>query len=223
MPRRDSVDKIVQSYFAAVAAEPFEYKGERYEVVKLTVSPLLLRGFTCPPGCGGCCPVFTLDYLPTEPAPYELERRYVEFNGARISLMSRTQEGRTEHHCSNLNMADGRCNVHGRQPFSCDFELIRFLHYAEAGEARMLTRLFGRGHAFLRVDQVSRGALCTITPRTDETAADVVRKLRRLAEWCDHFNLKHRVGSIIEWALGNPITPLVLDGHTRDPKTGLFY
>jgi hypothetical protein len=69
VPLRDSVDKIMTAYVAAVCAEPFTYKRKHYPVKKLVVSPLILRGFTCPPMCGGCCPTFSLDYLPDERTP----------------------------------------------------------------------------------------------------------------------------------------------------------
>lgn len=218
MPMRDSIDKVVTSYFAAVNARPFTYKGREYPVRTLVVSPLLLRGFECPPSCGGCCPTFSLDYLPDEEHPYDLEERYVEVNGRHVRIMSDTQRDREEHHCANLRMSDGRCSIHGKQPFSCDFELIRFLHSHNAGSVRMLTKLFGRGHAMLRVDG-ERGALCSITPTSIEARDDAVSKLRRLAQWCDHFHVKHRVQYIIEWAMQLPEEPLVLEA---DKRSGLF-
>ena len=217
MAKVDSIDKIVTSYFAAVCAEPFEYKGRRYEVPKLTISPHLLRGFTCPEGCGGCCPRFSLDYIPGEELPYEMGTRSVFLNGLEVLVYSDTQDNVTTHHCANLRTDNGRCGIHGRQPFSCDFELIRFLHYADTGEVRGLTKLFGRGHAMLRVDGV-RGALCQLTPVDAATTADTVRKLKRLAQWCEHFGVAHRVGYIVEWALGNPQHPLVLPSPTTAKK-----
>lgn len=217
MPMRDSLDKVITSYFAAVNAAPFTYKGRTYPVRPLVVSPLLLRGFTCPPQCGGCCPTFSLDYLPEEQHPYRLRARLVEFDGRHVVIMSDQQATRTEHHCRNLNMSNGRCGIHGKQPFSCDFELIRFLHpQAETAPTRMLTRLFGRGHAMLRVDD-HRGALCEITPATPESRDDTIRKLLRLAQWCDHFGVAHRVGYIVEWARTSPQQPLILPGASASP------
>lgn len=221
MPMRDSVDKIVTSYFSAVSSQSFIYKGQRHEVKTLVVSPLLLRGFTCPPMCGGCCPTFSLDYLPTEVHPYELTSRFVRFDHKDILVYSDTQEKRTEHHCANLQQEDGRCGIHGVQPFSCDFELIRFLHTVDGKHARALTRLFGRGHAMLRVDN-ERGALCTITEPTMASRLDAARKLRRLAQWCDHFKLPHRVSAIIDWASRpGPVEPLTL--HAPTNRRGILY
>lgn len=211
MPFRDSVDKVVTAYFAAVTAVPFTYKGREYPVPTLVVSPLLLRGFTCPAGCGGCCPTFSLDYLPSEKRPDNVQERFVLFNGRAVRILSDTQEGRTEHHCGNLNMSTGRCGVHGKHPFSCDFELIRFLHsHSPSASARMLTKLFGRGHAMLRVDG-ERGALCGITEPTPESRDDAIRKLERLLQWANHFHLPTRIPYILAWARdpvasSNPLT-----------------
>jgi hypothetical protein len=66
MPYTDSVDKIVTVYLASVCKKQIHYKGRIYTPKPLTVSPLIFRGFTCPANCGGCCPRFTLDYLPSD-------------------------------------------------------------------------------------------------------------------------------------------------------------
>lgn len=206
MARLDSLDKVIGVYFSLVADEAFEYRGKRYYPRKLQVSPLLFRGFTCPPGCGGCCPRFSLDYLPSEmrPADLELTPRAVEFNGYQICVLSDMQTDHKDYHCRNLDKSNGRCNVHGRQPFSCDFELIRFLEFQDEARPNVLTqKLFGRGWQLLRVDG-ERGALCEMTPVDDHTIAEVVRKLKRLKEWCEHFRLSHRVDPIIEWATRAP-------------------
>ena len=61
----------------------------------------------------------------------------------------------------------------------------------------------------LRVDG-DRGAMCTITPCSEEAIVDVVRKLHRLAQWCEHFGVEHRISSIIQWAESRPQDTLVL-------------
>lgn len=209
----DSVDKIVSIYVACVASEPFEYKGKVYNPKPLQVSPLIFRGFTCPAGCGGCCPRFSLDYLPYEPLPegVNLEPRTVTMttNGGvhEIQILSDKQDDHKNHHCRNLNMDDGRCGIHGRQPFSCDFELIRFLEFAptEVRDARSVVtqKLFGRGWAMLRVDG-ERGALCEMTPADAHTQAETLRKLRRLQEWSAHFGIRTKLGTIMEWVASGP-------------------
>lgn len=216
MPKRDSVDKIVQSYFACVAAESFTYGGERFEPRRLRVSPYVFRGFTCPASCAACCSRFSLDYLPKhlEAHPYKLTKRIVEFDGREIPIFSDTQEDHDDHHCRNVK-DNGRCGIHGVHPFSCDFELMRFMRFETAETptvgfaglgtasdgANVLTqKLYGRSHAMLRVDGETRGAMCTMTPPDADSVKEVVRKLKRLKTWCEHFGLKHKVDMIIEWA-----------------------
>lgn len=226
MPKRDSVDKIVTAYFAAVNSVPFRYKGTLYPVKTLTVSPALLRGYTCPAGCGGCCTVFSLDYLPTEKRPKNdaMHMRFVPIDieerdglaSTLVDLFTDWQETRTEHHCQELIEENGRCGIHGIHPFSCDFELARFFHSSDS--VRLGTQLYGRGWNMLRVDG-QRGAQCTITPPTEETKQDILRKLARLVQWCEHFHIPHRVRPIIDWVHTNPTTALVLSANRR---IGLF-
>lgn len=203
MAQRDTVDKIVQSYFAAVTRVPFTYKGKHYAPKRLAVSPLLFRGFTCPAGCGGCCPRFSLDYLPSEPHPREAQPRVVHFDGREVRLKSILQE-RGDHHCSKLDMDNGRCTIHGYHPFSCDFELIRSLISGDDKRSTFLTqKLYGRGWAMLRVDG-ERGALCEMTPADAANRDEVVRKLERLQCWTSAFGLITHVPTILEWAQSGP-------------------
>ena len=203
----DSVDKIVTAYFASVTAETFTYKGKTYDPRPLRVSPGIFRGFTCPAMCGGCCPRFSLDYLPSEPKPsIPLVERTIEFNGRAVKLLSDKQDDHAERFCRNLSRVDGRCGIHGRQPFSCDFELIRFITFKDPARANYVTqKKFGRGWAMMRIDG-ERGALCGITEPTAETVADNVRKLRRLDEWTTHFGLRTKLAPIIDWVASGPHT-----------------
>lgn len=202
MPLVDSIDKVVSSYFAAACLKPFTYKGRLYKPKPLVVSPQVFRGFTCPAGCGGCCPRFSLDYLPFEERPsYIVGKRMVEVNGKARLVYSDLQDDHSNHHCRNLRLSDGRCGVHGKQPFSCDFELIRFMHAQD--EVAVSTRLFGRGWQMLRIDG-ERGALCGITPADHESVGEVVRKLGRLRGWMEHFGLDHRLAPVIDWAASGP-------------------
>lgn len=219
MPQRDSLDKIIGTYFACVNAEPFTYKGHEYGVKPLRVSPDIFRGYTCPAICAGCCVRFSLDYLPTERHPHALalEQRHVNVNGKDFLVWSDMQKDHDDHYCRNVSKETGRCAVHGRHPFSCDFELIRFL---EAQDTKIRTRnpksgipkarynmltqkLYGRGWNMLRVDGV-RGARCEMTPVTKETTAEVVRKLKRLQKWMDYFEVSSRLDKIIKWAETGP-------------------
>lgn len=213
MPMRDTLDKVVGTYFAAVCDEPFEYKGDYYEPKTLVVSPQLLRGFTCPAECGACCPRFSLDYLPFEKRPAEyayLEPRDIIFNRDVFVVLSDLQLDHQDHHCRNLNKDDGRCMIHGRQPFSCDFELIRFaMSTKDDGVNRLNQRLYGRAWQMMRADG-DRGTLCEMTPITKETMQDAVRRLERLLEWTTYFRLRTKLPRIIRWAQTMPTEPLYI-------------
>jgi Fe-S-cluster containining protein len=209
VPHVDSVDKIITRYFACVTAEPFTYKDVTYNPRPLHLSPKLIRSYTCPSHCGACCSRFSLDYIESEKRPKGLTKREVEFNGRVVPVWSDMQDDHDSHHCRNLRMSDGRCDIHGKHPFSCDFELVRFLMYTKDDPHKTIpkpniltTRLYGRAHAMLRIDSY-RGAKCEIL---DEESArekygeDIRRKLQRLENWCDHFGLANYVAEIIEWA-----------------------
>lgn len=205
----DSIDKIVRCYFACVNDAPFEYKGDVFAPKDLRVSPDIFRGYTCPAGCGGCCPKFTLDYLPTElrtegAATSSHEARQVKFNGRSVTIISDLQAQNSTSRCRNL-LLNGRCAIHGHQPFSCDFEITRFLTFSDKQHPNALTtKLFGRGWNMLRVDG-QRGALCEMLPATLHTRDEVVRKLKRLSEWMRHFGLTtKRLEKIIAWCSTGP-------------------
>lgn len=197
MPFTDSVDKIVRTYFGSVTKENFVYQGITFKPRFLTVSPGILRGYTCPSGCGGCCPRFSLDYLPDEERPEGTTKRIIQFNNREIEIYSDMQDNHANHHCKNLNMTDGRCGIYLKRPFSCDFELIRFFT-SEDGTTRLSQQLFGRGWQFLRIDG-ERGAKCEMTPIDKQSIEDVVRKLNRLKHWTDHFGISTWVPEILKW------------------------
>lgn len=215
MPYVNSIDKIVTAYFAAINRSSFTYMDKVYPPKNLIVSTLLLRGYTCPEHCGGCCPRFSLDYLPVETRPYDMPFRTVNFNGADIKLYSDLQNDHENHHCKNLIHENGRCGVHGKQPFSCDFELIRAIHHQD--RTILTQKLFGRGWAFLRTDG-ERGARCEMTPVTKETVDDVIRKLNRLKQWAEHFGVDHCLDAVIQWAKSGSGMDLLIP---KNKKTGL--
>jgi len=194
MPFKDSIDKIVTSYFHAVTKDTFTYKGKEYQPKPLCIGSNLLRGFTCPSDCGGCCPRFSLDYLPEERHPYKLEERIILFNNKEVTVFSNTQSG-VEKKCGELD-PKGRCGIHGKHPFSCDFELIRMSHHKN--KTHCSTRLFGRGWNMMRVDG-ERGALCTITPISQDSIADCYRKISRLKQWVKHFGVNSWCDEILNW------------------------
>lgn len=194
----DSIDKIVGRYFATVARSPFTFKGKVNHPKRLKVSPLLLRGYTCPEGCGGCCFKFSLDYLPSEKKPIGVVKRMVEFDGRSIEIWTDWQESNQDTRCKHLQREDGRCGIHAFNPFSCDFELIRSLQSGDDDRPNVLTqKLFGRGWSFPRVDG-GKGALCKMVDVSPESVAEVVRKLKRLKKWADHFGVDTWVDNLIE-------------------------
>lgn len=140
----------------------------------------------------------------------------MRFNERDVTVFSDLQRDNVQHHCRNLNADDGRCGIHGRQPFTCDFELIRFAISSTDGPNRVTQRLFGRGSQMLRVDG-ERGALCTITPATSDTAKDATRRMRRLREWADHFGVVHCLDVVIEWMEDGPHSlPLTVNNFSAN-------
>jgi Fe-S-cluster containining protein len=218
MPHVDSVDKIVERYFACVTREDYGYKGKRYVAKPVAISPLLLRGYTCPSDCGGCCLRFSLDYLPSELRPPNCKPRAVDFNGYSVQVYSDLQD-KKEHYCRHLNQENGRCGIYPVRPFSCDFELIRPMAFENEDSPNLLTqKLYGRGWNLLRIDN-ERGAMCEMTEPTTESVADVVRKLKRLEEWARHFSLDTWVSTIIDIIVSNRLTKKVV---LSKPKTGFL-
>jgi len=206
----DSLDKIVTRYFATVARESFVWGGKTYEPKTLKVSPLLLRDYTCPPMCSGCCFKFSLDYLPNESKPSGAKSRIVEFDGRRIEIWTDMQVGNDTNRCQHVIKENGRCGIYEQRPFTCDFELIRTLQSEEVHRANVLTqKLFGRGWSYSRIDG-GKGALCEMTPVTEKSIAEVVRKLRRLQEWANHFGLDTWVSDLIQIIQGGRLNHQVV-------------
>lgn len=201
----DSLDKVIGTYLAAVCSKAFTYKDALYEPRPLEVSPLIFRGYTCPEQCGGCCTRFSLDYLPFERRPLfaHIEQREVVVNGLHYSVYSDMQRDHDDHYCRNLKKSTGRCGVHGKHPFSCDFELMRFLMSQQGEPNRLMTKLYGRGWNMLRIDG-ERGALCEMLPPTRQWVLDVLRKLTRLEKWATYFDIATKLPKIITWVESGP-------------------
>lgn len=206
------MDKIISVYFAGVNASPFTYKNQTFLPKPLFVSPLIFRGFTCPSGCGGCCPRFSLDYLPFEKKPYLLNCRIIQINGKEFEIYSDVQKNEKGHFCRNLEKQTGRCMIYQNRPFSCDFELIRFVHFPQ--KVILTQKLFSRGWAMKRVDD-NRGAACDMVLPDDYSKLEVLRKLYRLEEWCDYFQISHRLRPIINWVKKGPYKKLLEIKVTR--------
>ena len=59
-------------------------------------------------------------------------------------------------------------------------------------------RFYGRGWNMLRIDE-TRGALCRRTGRSKQATETVLRKLKLLDEWADHFHLSTCLNEVIDW------------------------
>lgn len=210
MPFRDSVDKIVGVYLASVTSEVFEYQRVRYSPLPIRISPTLFRGFECVARCGGCCPRFTLDFLPGEHVPRRIpvEMRRIYIDGRSVSVASDTQEDSSGHFCRNLDPFSGRCRIYAQRPFSCDFEPIRFVRRKSI--IQLGQRMYGRGWAMKRIDG-GRGARCVFTNEASTPVEDIVLKFQRLADWASHFRIRTRIPQIIEWCQnGDHSRPILL-------------
>lgn len=217
----DSIDKIVKIYIRVVTTQSFSYKGEIYDPFHIRISPLIFRSYTCSPNCGACCFCFSLDYLPSEDGIYTASLRKVEVNGKVFGIHSYLQEGKSNF-CSYLSNNDGRCTIHSRSPFTCDFELLRFSISKNANRPHTLsTRLYGRGWQMKRITG-ERGALCTIEDYDPSVIPDIVRRLTRLREWASYFQISTCLSTIINWIETGPhFEPLIIDNR-RHKDNGLF-
>lgn len=170
----DSIEKI-KTYIQAVQKD------------ELILSVNFFRDYSCPSGCGGCCPKFTLDYFKgkrwdlfkkTYPKQvHKFEKRKVN----KSIVYSNFQRNNESKKCEYLNLKNGRCKIHKSNPFSCEFELNKFLVRGE--KAYLMNKLFGRGWAMMRVDG-KRGALCEMKPFNFEkyqTDIKLLVELRNIA------------------------------------------
>jgi len=209
MRHNDSIDKIICVYLSSVCSHSFSYKGKTYSPKRLVVSPLLLRGHTCPSNCGACCGSFSLDFLPSERCNERAKAREILISGNRITIRSDLQIDIDEHWCRNLNRESGRCSIYQERPFACDFELIRFLSYET--KVLLIHKQYGRFWAMERLHG-GDGALCEMLPRSESLVREVVRKLTRLEDWAMHFKVKTRIPLILNWIeSGDTNTALILN------------
>jgi len=206
----DSVEKVIEKYLAAVCREPFTFKGVEYTPMKIIrVSPLIFRKFVCPPKCGACCPVFSLDYLPHESHPENVEVREVKINSQSFRVYSDMQHENKGTHCQYLG-DNGNCDIHIVRPLSCDFEILRFSHHKKIGKVDLCQRDFGRGHSLTRYDG-TKGSMCELTSvkemsieELEREIMSILERLHRLDAWAYYFNIKTHLPHIIEWVERGP-------------------
>jgi hypothetical protein len=204
----DSTNKIISIYFACVTSQDFVYHGVTYHPQRLRLSETLRRDFLCPTNCGGCCFKFSLDYIDPELKINEENindthnaiRRLVKFDGREVEIVSDLQRENKDHFCKFLQ-SDGRCEIHGIHPFSCDFELLRFRRAFDPSRFNSLGCFpYGRGWSFLRADK-GRGAFCTMYPHQEgnRAIANNIRRLKRLEDWASYFGIRTKIPEIISW------------------------
>ncbi|CAL9977140.1 hypothetical protein VPHD480_0200 [Vibrio phage D480] len=149
----DSIAKIIKD-LGMICKTPFTYNGNVYLPKTMKLRGEVRQGFTCPAMCGSCCGNWSLDYIPEKYLKHDsLEslpplalvygqnfiKRTVNVNGKEIEFITDPQgddvpqQTNKPDGCRYLNK-EGRCDIHnfvlsGRygQPFSCDFEIIRFI------------------------------------------------------------------------------------------------
>lgn len=226
---KDSVDKIIQTYFSSVTLDPFVYKKIEYKPKNLRISPgIFFRRMHCVEKCGACCFRFSLDYLETElidsPEDFKtsLSKREIIFNDKPVTILSDVQETGGSF-CKHVIPENGRCRIHGHHPFSCDFELLRFAEFPEDHANLLNHRPFGRGWNMTRVTDGGKGALCDWyeTPCTDDWKKEIIRKFNRLKQWTDHFGIKTTIPSIINWIERGPHQNFLVVGPYK--KQGFGY
>lgn len=211
----DSVEKIIDRYFSAVTTEDFTYNNKEYKVYPLKVSPgIFTHQMTCVANCGACCFRFSLDWLPeefkdlSEIQKEHITPRPVEFNQKMFSVFSDMQHDNTDHYCRNLRKSNGRCGIHGSHPFSCDFELLRFKSSIDKNgkkENWLGHTPFGRGWNLTKIDG-EKGAICEWYDArcTDEWKSEIIRKLLRLKDWTDYFQIQTVIPNIVKWVRTGP-------------------
>jgi hypothetical protein len=110
----------------------------------------------------------------------------VMLDGKNYTIYSDLQQDNADYHCRHLNKKNGRCMIHPLRPFSCDFEVLRFINMATG--SLLMTRTYGRGWLMLRYDGVTRGTMCKITEDCSlEEQQDIMRKFHRLEDWLSYF------------------------------------
>jgi hypothetical protein len=81
--------------------------------------------------------------------------------------------------------------------------LLRVLEFAD--HYILLQKLFGRAWNMLNV-LGTRGTSCEMIPQDDSQREDLVRRLRRLQEWADYFELDTHLPDVIAWCESGPHT-----------------
>ena len=193
----DTMEKVIGTYLWSVTKFPFIYNGEIFTPPKrLLVSPTVFRKFTCPEVCGACCHGVTLDYFSALEAPpclyKELKEHYVKINNESVSMFSYL--GNHNKKCNLLSYDLGRCSCYKFRPFACQFEPLKFIRRRE--DVYFMKRGYGRAWALTKVTG-EKGTLCGFEPSFSDFDDDV-KLLHMLEKIAARFNLKTRIGAILD-------------------------
>lgn len=217
MFRPDSINKLCYQ-LSSVSKVDFEYEGTLYTTPsKVLLSEMFFREYKCLPHCGGCCPSFTLDYLPEEwekfvqnyplrrhlGRPHEVEIFFPESQSGTVTptmqippdpqfISGPSYKGdkiSTIPRCQFLQLDSGYCGVHEANPLSCKIELIKFWRYGTEG--RILKGMIGRSWVVMTVEG-TRGARCQILPEVSATQIQEndLPVLRTMLEWSQRFGIE---------------------------------
>ena len=185
----DSIGKI-QSYLKNARSSKF------------SLSKLFFRDYTCPAGCGGCCQKFTLDYFEGERWE-KFKKTYPEqvsrFKVRKVSnatVYTDFQADNNSRWCRHLDLSDGRCKVHAANPFSCEFELIKFI--GSKDRAILIKKLYGRGWNLTRIDG-KKGALCEMISFNPSKIKRDIELLKELVDMSIKLEIKTKLPKVIHF------------------------
>jgi len=186
------------------------------------LSKNFFRDYSCPPKCGGCCPRFSLDYFEGSQRWEDFKKQYPdqvkhftrrEVDG--VAIWSDLQKDHDDYHCKHLNKEDGRCGIHKANPFSCEFELNKFITFKEKKKSILINKLFGRGWNLKRIDG-ERGALCEMLPYKHEKTVRDVELLEELEWISDRFGVVTKLTPITKFIRENIETIRENEGIKED-------
>lgn len=162
------------------------------------------REFVCNLHCGGCCPHFSLDYLPLE---FDiLQTAYPNMVGQSMIVEGKTlitlpNEAQKDAYgfdrCQYLDHTNGSCGIHDWNPLSCQIPLISI--YEVKGRGYITKRPFARGWNMTPLSGVRGDILCEMKA---EFSPKQVREndlvvLARMHEWAKYFEIETHLPEII--------------------------
>lgn len=173
----------------------------------VVLSKLFFRDYTCPESCGGCCPKFSLDFFEGE--RWEIFKKeypdkvafFKKREIAGVNVYSYLQDDNETRWCRFLDLSIGRCSIHKSNPFSCEFELIKFITRGE-NQSILIKKLFGRGWNLLTVTG-KRGGVCKMTAFNFQKLKRDIELLKELNEIGNKFQMTTKLPKIIKFLESN--------------------